>query len=90
MLYVFKIYSIFFFFRIPKVDKFLLQIVEKPPSKGNQSNKMDTDLLCSFVENMKNECYSKSILELWDFNRNKIYNLTKDDIIREVNNYNRK
>ncbi|XP_018575154.1 protein patched homolog 1 isoform X2 [Anoplophora glabripennis] len=36
---------------------------------------------------MRKECYTKSILELWNFNKEDIESLTKDDIIRAINSY---
>lgn len=52
---------------------------------------MPSALYCSFVETMmKTECYTKSILELWDFDMDQIANLTKDDIVNAINTYDRK
>lgn len=51
---------------------------------------MPSALYCSFVETMKTECYTKSILELWDFDMDKITNLTKDDIVNAINTYDKK
>lgn len=41
---------------------------------------------CSFVEAMmEKDCFVNSILELWNFNKNKIQSLTKDDIVNKIN-----
>ncbi|XP_066155032.1 patched domain-containing protein 3-like [Euwallacea fornicatus] len=78
-------------FRIPKVDKKLLKIL-----LGNLQDQRDPSLTmppamyCSFLEIMKSECYTKSILELWDFNVTQISLLTKEDIVNAVNSYDEK
>ncbi|KAG5871007.1 hypothetical protein JTB14_006974 [Gonioctena quinquepunctata] len=77
-------------FEIPKVDKSLLKMIDGNETEVDQSTIMDPALYCSFVEAMKKECYSKSILDLWGFNKKKIANLTKEDIIWEMNNYDTK
>lgn len=74
-------------YRIPKLDKSLLHMLENNSTKVDQSTLMDPALFCSFVEATKSECYTKSVLELWRFNKKKINALTKEDIIREINNY---
>lgn len=59
-------------------------------NRTDPSMTMPSALYCSFVETMKTECYTKSILELWDFDMEKISNLTKDDIVNAINTYDRK
>lgn len=79
-------------FKIPKMNKHLIRIMEGDPSKDNGTEKdmslsLDPALYCSFIEVMKEECYEKSILDLWDYNEDIIANLTEDDIIRAINSY---
>lgn len=77
-------------FRIPKVNKKLLRLmIGESEDDLDPSMTMPTALYCSFIETMKTECYTKSILELWDFNMTQIALLTKDDIIYSVNTYNK-
>nr|CAH7737017.1 unnamed protein product [Callosobruchus chinensis] len=74
-------------FELPRIDRKLLDFLEDNSTKLDPSIQMDPALYCSFVEAMKKECYTRSILELWNFNRKKILGLTKEDIINELNNY---
>lgn len=47
---------------------------------------MNASTYCSFVDiMMEKDCFVNSILELWRFDKNKIRNLTKDDIINKIN-----
>ncbi|CAH1968010.1 unnamed protein product [Acanthoscelides obtectus] len=74
-------------FELPKIDRKLLDFMEDNSTKKDPSIQMDPALYCSFVEAMKKECYTRSILELWNFNRKKIRSLTKNDIVNQLNNY---
>nr|XP_023011826.1 Niemann-Pick C1 protein-like [Leptinotarsa decemlineata] len=76
-------------FRIPKVDKALLKMIDGNETGKDQSTTMDPALFCSFVEAMKSECYTRSILELWGFKAKKIANITKDDILWAINTFDR-
>ncbi|KAH1013969.1 hypothetical protein HUJ04_002883 [Dendroctonus ponderosae] len=77
-------------FRIPKVNKKLLKLmISETEDDLDPSMTMPAALYCSFIETMKTECYTKSILELWDFNMTQIALLTKDDIVYSVNTYNK-
>lgn len=51
---------------------------------------MNSGIYCSFVEVMKDECYKRSILELWNYNATAIKRLTKDDILYTINTYDKK
>ncbi|XP_066250245.1 patched domain-containing protein 3-like [Euwallacea similis] len=78
-------------FRIPKVDKKLLKILlGSVQEQRDPSLAMPSAMYCSFLEIMKNECYTKSILELWNFNVTQISLLTKEDIVNAVNSYDEK
>ncbi|CAH1968013.1 unnamed protein product [Acanthoscelides obtectus] len=77
-------------FELPKIDRKLLDFMEDNSTKKDPSIQMDPALYCSFVEAMKKECYTRSILELWNFNRKKIRSLTKNDIVNQLNNYDSK
>lgn len=59
-------------------------------TRQDPSTTMDPALYCSFVESMRNECYTKSILELWNFNKRHVESLTKEDIIKAVNGHDEK
>ncbi|XP_050309697.1 protein patched homolog 1-like [Anthonomus grandis grandis] len=75
-------------FRIPKVNKKLLKLMLSDTEQDEDpSTTMSAALYCSFIETMKTDCYTKSILELWDFNITHINTLTKDDIVNTINNY---
>lgn len=65
-------------------------MLEDNSTKLDPSTQMNAALFCSFYEAMKNECYTKSLLELWNFKEKKINSLTKDDIIRRINTYDKK
>lgn len=78
------------FHRIPKEDKVLLRMIEDNSTKLDPSTQMNPALYCSFVEAMKKECYTKSLLELWNFKEKQINSLTKEDIIRKINTYDKK
>lgn len=65
-------------------------MLEDNTTKVDPSTTMNAALYCSFVESMKKECYVKSALELWNFNKKKIYNLTKAEIINKINTYDKK
>lgn len=81
-----KIYSFhFFFFRIPKIDKGLLKFLDGDDPRLDPSAASTPELYCTFVEGIKKECYTKSILDLWEYDKNIIMNLTKEDIIAAVN-----
>ncbi|XP_044257240.1 protein patched homolog 1-like isoform X1 [Tribolium madens] len=78
-------------FTIPKVNKELLRLMEGD-KKSNVTEKdpsvtMNAALYCSFIEIMENECFKKSILELWDYNPTVINQLTKTDILNTINDY---
>lgn len=73
------------------MDKDLIRMMEGT-KKTNKTEKdpivtMNAALYCSFVEIMENECFTKSILHLWDYNPQIINQLTKDDILNTINNY---
>lgn len=75
-------------FRIPKVNKKLLKfLMNDNEYELDPSTEMNAAMYCSFIETMKTECYTKSILELWDFNTTQISLLTKDDIVNKINSY---
>lgn len=77
--------------RIPKVDKRLLRLMLSEKEEDvDPSTTMSPALYCSFIETMKTDCYTKSILELWDFNMTQISLLTKDDIVNAINTYDKK
>lgn len=76
---------IFFFFRIPKIDKGLLKFLDGDDPRLDPSAASTPELYCTFVEGIKKECYTKSILDLWEYDKNIIMNLTKEDIIAAVN-----
>lgn len=59
-------------------------------TRQDPSINMDPAMYCSFVESMRKECYTKSILELWNFNKEYIESLTKEDIIKAINSYDKK
>lgn len=46
---------------------------------------IDDDIYCEFVESLDSACWQISPLELWEFNRTIIDNLTQDEIIRKIN-----
>ncbi|CAH0560340.1 unnamed protein product [Brassicogethes aeneus] len=82
-------------FKIPKVDKQLIKLFENVNKTQSTKEKefdpsveLNPGLYCSFIEVMKDECFERSILELWDFDRSKIESLTKSDILNVINNYN--
>lgn len=68
----------------------MLELLEDNSTQLDASTRMNPALYCSFVEAMRKECYTKSILELWDYKKRKIANLTKDDIVNAINNDNSK
>lgn len=75
-------------FKIPKVNKKLLKfLLSKSENDIDPSLEMNPALYCSFIETMKTECYTKSILELWDFNMTEISLLSKEQIVNRVNSY---
>ncbi|KAJ3640245.1 hypothetical protein Zmor_003554 [Zophobas morio] len=78
-------------FKIPKVDKGLIRMLEgndiSKKAQKDPSVTMNAALYCSFVEVMKNECFEKNILELWDYNEDRIKHLTKENIINTINTY---
>lgn len=65
-------------------------MLEDNSTKLDPSTQMNAALYCSFVEAMKKECYTKSLLELWGFKEKKLNNLTKEDIITKINTYDKK
>lgn len=73
------------------MDKKLLQIFNLDNSDPTNNKTFDPSinlnpaLYCSFVEVMQQECFERSILELWDFNETKIEQLTKTDILSVIN-----
>ena len=71
-------------YRIPKVDKSLLKFLDNNMTEMDPSTQINAAIYCSFIEAMKEECYTKSILELWNFNKKKIESLTKEDIVHAV------
>ncbi|KAL1497076.1 hypothetical protein ABEB36_008097 [Hypothenemus hampei] len=78
-------------FKIPKINKKLLKLfLTEQENDADPSLTMSPALYCSFVETMKTECYTKSILELWDFNMTKINLLTKQEIVDTINSYDKK
>ncbi|CAG9766015.1 unnamed protein product [Ceutorhynchus assimilis] len=75
-------------FKIPKVNKKLLRLMmSEKEDEADPSTTMNAALYCSFIETMKTDCYTKSILELWDFNMTHISLLTKEDIVNDINSY---
>lgn len=76
--------------RIPKIEKQMLRMLEDNSTKRDPSTQMSDALYCSFVESMKQECYVKSILELWDFKKENLSTVTKEDIITKINTYDKK
>ncbi|RZC34597.1 patched domain-containing protein 3-like [Asbolus verrucosus] len=79
-------------FKIPKLERGLIKMLEGVKKKYNGTEKdpsatWNAALYCSFVETMKNECFEKSILGLWDFDSTIINHLTKDNIIDTLNRY---
>ncbi|XP_060517935.1 protein patched homolog 3-like isoform X2 [Cylas formicarius] len=72
-------------FKIPKPNKAMLQFMTAGEQEMDPSTEMNAAFYCSFIEMMKTECYTKTILELWDFNVTKINRLTKDDILNAIN-----
>lgn len=63
--------------------------------KGNITEVVDADpsvdlnaaTYCRMVEMLDDECYIRSILELWDYSERKIKRLSKQDILDQVNKY---
>ncbi|XP_057666401.1 protein patched homolog 1-like isoform X1 [Diorhabda carinulata] len=72
-------------FLIPKVDRTLLKFLDTNNTKSDPSKDLNPMLYCSFIESMKKECYMKSILDLWNFKKVDIMNLTKQDIVNAIN-----
>lgn len=72
-------------FLIPKIDKGLLKFLDGDDPRLDPSAASTPELYCTFVEGIKKECYTKSILDLWEYDKNIIMNLTKEDIIAAVN-----
>lgn len=67
-----------------------MNLLVEPYGKTKKVSDPSVDLnaatYCSFVEAMlEKDCFVNSILELWNFNKRKIQNLTKDDIINKIN-----
>lgn len=93
------ILKLVFVIRIPNIDLDLINLLDKPyQKKTNKSKKvldpsaqMNSATYCSFVEAiLEKDCFVSSILELWHFDKKKIRNLTKDDIISKINIYKEK
>lgn len=71
-----------------------MNFLSAPYKKGKNKTKalldpsvhMNAATYCSFVESMmEKDCFVSSILELWQYNKQKISKLTKEDILRKVN-----
>ncbi|XP_043499813.1 patched domain-containing protein 3-like [Polistes fuscatus] len=45
----------------------------------------DTNLYCSIYDSLPRACFMYSILDLWEYDSNKIKNQTKEDIIMRIN-----
>lgn len=80
------------FYRIPNIDIDIMNLLVQPYGRNktkkisDPSADMNAATYCSFVEAMmEKDCFVNSILELWNFDKNKIQNLTKDDIINKIN-----
>lgn len=54
----------------------------------NPSVDLSTTLFCSVVDRLPMGCMLNNILELWDFNEDKINKLTRDDVLNALNNQN--
>ncbi|KAF7285020.1 hypothetical protein GWI33_012334 [Rhynchophorus ferrugineus] len=75
-------------FRIPKVNRKLVKfLMTDNEYQIDPSTEMNAALYCSFVEAMKTECYTKSLLQLWDYNLTRISTLSKADILNDLNTY---
>lgn len=58
----------------------------KPPF--NPSVHLSTELFCGIVNSLPLGCMLKNILELWDFDEEKINRLTKNDVLEAINTRN--
>lgn len=82
----------YFLPRLPNIDIDVMNLLVQPYGKNktkkvlDASANMNAATYCSFVEAMmEKDCFVNSILELWQFNKSKIKNLTKDEIINKIN-----
>ena len=47
------------------------------------------NVYCEIVDTLETQCFEQSLLEIWMYNEKVISNLTKQDIINDVNKYER-
>lgn len=64
----------------------------KPPKakvetvdKGGILEGLPPDIYCGLIDTLDKRCYEQSLLEIWDFDRDIIFNLTQADILDAVN-----
>ncbi|KAL3271630.1 hypothetical protein HHI36_022104 [Cryptolaemus montrouzieri] len=76
-------------FKLPRIDRGLAKMLARETENGNKdiTSSMDITLFCSFLETIPLGCFHQSILELWNYNRKEIANLTTEDIINRINHH---
>jgi len=58
---------------------------EEEGEKGSFLDGLPSDIYCDLVTTLDKRCYEQSILEIWDFDRDIIFNLTQADILDAIN-----
>jgi len=53
--------------------------------RGSFLDGLPSDIYCDLVTTLDKRCYEQSILEIWDFDRDIIFNLTQADILDAIN-----
>ncbi|GAB0092699.1 NPC intracellular cholesterol transporter 1 homolog 1b-like [Sergentomyia squamirostris] len=61
------------------------KVPNKPTRKFNPSVDLSPSIYCPLINAIPLGCYQHNLLELWKFDREKIANLTKEEILRAVN-----
>uniref|UniRef100_A0A1B0D602 SSD domain-containing protein n=1 Tax=Phlebotomus papatasi TaxID=29031 RepID=A0A1B0D602_PHLPP len=60
-------------------------VTQNPARKFNPSVDLSPQIYCPLINALPLGCYQQNLLELWKFDREKIANLTREDILTTVN-----
>ena len=69
----------------PINDKAPSEPKSEEEDRGSFLDGLPSDIYCDLVTTLDKRCYEQSILEIWDFDRDIIFNLTQEDILEAVN-----
>ena len=69
----------------PNNDKAPTETKNEEEDRDSFLDGLPSDIYCDLVTTLDKRCYEQSILEIWDFDRDIIFNLTQEDILEAVN-----